>query len=288
MIPVRRRARFGHSVEMLINALFPNRLFCFSSLLATVATLQNRTTMRKIIFLLPFVFASSIGFAMPKQIILIRHGEEPTIGDEGTTLSDIGRERAFSLEATFAGSEISQVIALRQHKPNSSIRSIQTVMPIASNANLNLLNVPCVLTHENKIHSVNTLSCPFDREETKDLAKALKAEASLNGQVVLIAWQHETLNDLANELAGEKVTEPWGDSFDKYWTLDFQDDGSFHSFTESAQGFSPSSAGEEVPQLGHPVFDGEVCEDGDLSQECEDDVALDGTPKKKKKKKKKN
>src|SRR6476659_2168979 len=87
--------------------------------------------------LLILIFASR-AFSEPAQVIIIRHGEKPD--PEGAELSLKGRERAAALVPYFLGDsdvlEFGPPVAIyaqaqNEKKKESSVRSIQTVTPLA-------------------------------------------------------------------------------------------------------------------------------------------------------------
>lgn len=158
----------------------------------------------KTLLLLTISLFCTISYAMPAKIILIRHGEEPK-GDEGTELSSKGWSRAKALPTLFTDAlKPDFLIALKKHKKNGSIRSNQTLEPIAK-----------VLKLE--------IKASFDREEIKELVQHLAHSQKLQDKVVLIAWQHETLSDLARLLGARSAPEAWGhETFDRYWVLSFK------------------------------------------------------------------
>ncbi|WP_413290587.1 histidine phosphatase family protein [Bdellovibrio sp. HCB337] len=169
--------------------------------------------MKTLLFLALLAF-TAVGHAMPSKIILIRHGEEPT-GNEGTELSDIGWERANGLPALFQNEGITHLIALKPHKKKGSIRSIQTLQPISEAYGLEL-------------HT------PFNRDQVSDLVQLLSESSELDGKVVLIAWQHETLADIAHGLGATQAPSEWGKVFDRYWVLESKN-GEIASFKSLPQ-----------------------------------------------------
>lgn len=155
----------------------------------------------KTALLLVLLAFTSAAVAMPSRVILIRHGEEP-LGNEGTELSKVGWKRAEGLTHLFGNAGITQLIALKPHKKKGSIRSIQTLQPLSSVTGL-------------------PIQAPFTRDEVSDLVQTLTHDHRYDGQVVLVAWQHETLADIAHQLGAVKAPGKWGQYFDRYWVLDF-------------------------------------------------------------------
>lgn len=165
--------------------------------------MQNNLSMKTLLLLTLLLF-TAVGHAMPAKIILIRHGEEPK-GDEGTELSDNGWSRAKLLPTLFTGALKPDVlIALKKHKKNGSIRSNQTLQPISEVLKL-------------EIHA------KYNKEEIKELVQFLAHSPKLQDKTVLIAWQHETIAEIARELGARKVPDSWDHkAFDRYWVLTFK------------------------------------------------------------------
>lgn len=157
--------------------------------------------MKTLLFLVLLAFTTVV-HAMPSKVILIRHGEEP-LGDEGTELSEVGWRRASGLPKLFKNENITHLIALKPHKKKGSIRSIQTLQPLSD-------------ARELKIQT------PYTRDEVSDLVKMLSDDIKYEDHVVVIAWQKETLADIAHQLGADKAPATWGKSFDRYWVLEFE------------------------------------------------------------------
>ena len=168
----------------------------------------------KTLLILVLLAVSTISHAMPKTVILIRHGEEPK-GDEGTELSQVGWARAQGIAKLFETAGITQLIALKPHKKNGSIRSIQTLQPISQELGLEV-------------------QTPYTRAEVSSLVDLLANDPQYDDQIVLVAWQHETLADIAHQLGASDAPEEWGKAFDRYWVLEFKN-GQVSSFKNLPQ-----------------------------------------------------
>ena len=157
----------------------------------------------KTILILAVLVCSAIASAMPSKVILIRHGEEPLGKNEGTELSAIGWQRAEALPHLFGNAQITDLIALKPHKKKGAIRSIQTLQPLSNALELEI-------------------QTPYDRDQVADLVYMLSHDPQYNGKVVLIAWQHDTLADIAHGLGASQAPYEWGKKFDRYWILEFK------------------------------------------------------------------
>lgn len=175
---------------------------------------MHRWASMKTLLLLSLLLCVSAAQAMPSKIILIRHGEEP-LGDEGRELSEVGWARANGLPQLFANEGITRLIALKPHKKKGSIRSIQTLQPISQSLGLEVAQ-------------------PYTRDEVPDLVQMLSDSSEYDGQIVLIAWQHDTLAEVAHQLGADEAPAKWGKIFDRYWVLEFEN-GKVSSFQNLPQ-----------------------------------------------------
>ncbi len=169
----------------------------------------------KTILILALLVCSAVASAMPSKVILIRHGEEPLGKNEGTELSNIGWQRAQALPHLFGNAGITDLIALKPHKKKGSIRSIQTLQPLSNTLGIEI-------------------QIPFTRDQVSDLVYMLSHDHHYDGKVVLIAWQHETLADIAHQLGASQAPHMWGKYFDRYWVLEFKN-AKFKSFKNLPQ-----------------------------------------------------
>lgn len=184
---------------------------------------HSSVCMKTLILLSMLMLVAGVAQALPSKVILIRHGEEP-LGDEGRELSDIGWERARGLVGLFEGQGITRLVALQPHKKKGSIRSIQTLEPISESLGL-------------------ALEWPYTRDQVSDLVQMLVHDSKYDGQVVLVAWQHETLAEIAHGLGANRAPEKWGKVFDRYWVLEFSD-GKVSSFQNLPQRLLTSDSAE--------------------------------------------
>ena len=161
------------------------------------------------------LLGAGTAFAAPAQVILIRHAEKPA---EGTGLSAQGFKRAealvkfFTTEAavTRYGTPVAIYAAAPKHE-DSSVRSIQTVTPLA-----NALNIK--------------IDTRFTRGQTNKIVRDLMENPAYDGRLVLVCWQHTNLVEIAQNLAeynnSPRVSIPqlWPDDvYDRVWILDLKD-----------------------------------------------------------------
>lgn len=171
--------------------------------------------MKKILLTLLFCAAAAPAFAAPAQVILIRHAEKQ---EEGNQLSEKGYKRAEALVKFFQaapavtgyGTPVA-IYAAAPKNEDSSIRSIQTVTPLARALGM-------------------TVNANFTRGQAHKLVADIMENPRYTGRLVLVCWQHGHLADIVRELAeyspygpAAQVALPdaWPDSrFDRAWIID--------------------------------------------------------------------
>lgn len=158
------------------------------------------------------LLGAGTAFAAPAQIILIRHAEKP---EQGAELNAQGLKRAEALVDFFRSEPAvtrygtpAAIYAAAPKNEDSSVRSIQTVAPLARALGLRI-------------------DTRFTRGQTRKLVKAIMENPAYDGRMVLVCWQHTNLVTIAQELAeynsSPRITIPttWPDgSFDRVWVLD--------------------------------------------------------------------
>lgn len=171
--------------------------------------------MRKILLTLLFCAIAAPAFAAPAQVILIRHAEKQL---EGNQLSEKGYKRAEALVNFFLTAPAvtgygtpAAIYAAAPKNEDSSIRSIQTVTPLARTLGL-------------------TINTGFTRGQAHKLVADIMENPKYTGRMVLVCWQHGHLTDIVRELAeyspygpAAQVAFPveWHDArFDRAWIID--------------------------------------------------------------------
>jgi hypothetical protein len=176
-----------------------------------IATLGDRRTFRRVLATLAFLLASACrANAEPAQVIIIRHAEKP---DEGNELSLRGKERAAALVPYFLGTDDvlqfkapAAIYAQAPKKATSSIRSLETVQPLATALNL-------------------TVNQTFARDEYKNMVQEIMHNKDYDGRMVLICWEHKVIPEMAAEFGAEHAPKTWrGRDFDRTWVITFRPD----------------------------------------------------------------
>jgi len=178
--------------------------------------------------------------AAPAQIILIRHAEKPATG---SGLSEQGFQRAEALVRFFQTNSVVTthgtpiaIYAAAPKNEDSSIRSIQTVTPLANALRL-------------------TINTAFTRGQTHKIAVDIMENPEYNGRMILICWQHENIVEIVRELAQYNATGPaaqvalpsvWpGANFDRVWILDLYR-GRVVSFKDIPQRLLPGDSSKDL------------------------------------------
>lgn len=144
-------------------------------------------------------------FSAPSEIIIIRHGEKP---ESGNQLSPKGFQRANALPQFFAKYPVPVAIfaaGVKQDDPGDlekSVRSIQTVMPLAKKLGL-------------QIHT------EFTKGKTQELVQAIMTTPQYDGGLVVICWEHKVIQTIAQELGFSSAPQWPDDVFDRAWILNF-------------------------------------------------------------------
>lgn len=187
-----------------------------------------------------FIFAAALALccaagvaAAPAQVILIRHAEKPEYGNQ---LSERGFQRAEALVRFFRdeaavtryGAPAAIYAAAPKHE-DSSIRSIQTVQPLAGA----LGQEPIV---------------KFTRGQARKLAADIMENPAYDGRMVLVCWQHGNLPDIVLALAeysgAAQAALPgeWPDGvYDRVWIVDL-DGGAITAFSDIPQHLLPGDS----------------------------------------------
>jgi hypothetical protein len=167
--------------------------------------------------------------AAPAQVIIIRHGEKPSTGNE---LSPQGFQRADALVGFFehnpAVTQYGAPVAIYAMDPkdaDGSLRPIETVTPLA-----------------------NALGLTIDHDYVKDQLPALVSDIMANpaydGKMVLICWEHKVIPTLVQDFGWSAAPDAWsGSVFDQAWVLDF-DGGKVSSFQIVPEHLLPGDSAE--------------------------------------------
>lgn len=181
------------------------------------------------LFVVALLAAAGVGWGQnavspqpPATILIIRHAEKLTDGRQD--LSPVGYQRASLLPKLFDGSRsdlpVPEVL-FATHASKHSNRPVETITPLAA-----------------------ALKLPIDSTIMDDDYAALAKEilgGKYAGKVVLVAWHHGKIPQLASALGAQPPYKPWSaDQFDRIWRIDFKDGKA--ALTDLPQGLLPGDS----------------------------------------------
>jgi hypothetical protein len=154
----------------------------------------------------PAPVASAAPPAMPAQIIIFRHGEQPA-NPSDPNLSALGRERAARL-VTFImndpemgkfGTPVA-IFATRTTKHGDGQRTQQTVAPLAA-----ALKLP--------------VQTPFLGKDYRAAAAAILSNGAYAGRTVVVCWNHEEIPQLVAALGAPQPSKWKGKVYDLVYVV---------------------------------------------------------------------
>jgi hypothetical protein len=142
----------------------------------------------------------------PRMVLIIWHAEKPdTAGDPN--LSPRGFERADALAHVIPDHFVKPNFLIATKKSKGSDRPIETLTPLSK-----AIDEP--------------IQSKFADEEFSEVAHDVLTNPKYRGKVVLIAWHHSKIPELANALGATDAPKEWNSKvFDRVWELTFSGDG---------------------------------------------------------------
>jgi hypothetical protein len=169
----------------------------------------------------------------PAQIIVIRHAEKDVSDVKDPHLNTRGGMRAAALPGLFVTSPMFPTKPTRFAKPDflyaaaeskNSNRPVETILPLAK--------------------ALNDMPIQHKTKEFQPVVDQIFGEPKHAGKVVLIAWRHGKIPDLAQAIAAKaknaeqlkkQIPTKWQDEvFDRVWRFSFDDAGNA-TFTDEPQ-----------------------------------------------------
>jgi hypothetical protein len=165
-----------------------------------------------------FVYSKEKPDRSALRIVLIRHGEKPTDGDN---LSCAGFNRSIKLPAVlkskFGIPDYIYVPAPSTGKRTSNCRMLQTVLPFAIKNNL----------------PINTT---FTVDATDLLAKKIRKQTG----TILVVWEHKQLGDIIKALGLKDLPSKWkDDDYDSIFIITYPKNKAV--LTVDQEGITPSA-----------------------------------------------
>ncbi len=153
-----------------------------------------------------FLVLAQAAFCMPSRVLVIRTAEV-----EGQKLSLRGQIRAVTLTPFFLETDYLKtygipvaIFALKRSFEIPNIACIETVTPLADKLGI-------------------TIDSSYGAEELEKLANEIKNNPAFTGKTVLVCWDNERVNFLAEHLGVRPRPLPWpNEVFDRIWIMDFR------------------------------------------------------------------
>ena len=168
--------------------------------------------------------AVNTAFAVPKEVIIIRHGDKLLQPEPGPTLSPKGIVRSLAFAHYFINQfgEPDFIVAtapINEQGKDSSIRELQTIAPLA-----NLVAAHHAKTDFPILH-------PYKSSEFSRLANYLLKDKKFAGKKILICWNHTVIPQLAETLGVSESLQVWpSDDFDTVYVLQYDSKGAVTQF----------------------------------------------------------
>jgi len=175
------------------------------------------------VFLTFFGIVSS-SWATPAQVLIIRHGEKPSTGDD---LSPQGQQRAQAYVHYFETNpdvlDYGTPVAIYAMKASAggededlSFRPVETVTPLAQALGLQV-------------------QANYEKDDVQSLVSDIMSNPAYDGKMVLICWEHKVIVDIAAQFGVSPTPNAWpGSVFDQVWEINFSGDqvSNFREFSE--------------------------------------------------------
>jgi phosphohistidine phosphatase SixA len=141
--------------------------------------------------------------AGPHIVMIIRHAEKPE-GEKDPNLSPQGFERAKALATVIPDHFPRPDFLIATKKSKSSARPIETITPLSKALR-------------------ETIESNFKDEQYAELAHLVLTDPKYGGKVVLIAWHHGKIPQLAKALGVKDAPDKWNSQvFDRVWEITYE------------------------------------------------------------------
>ena len=183
-------------------------------------------------FYLSILITPGVSMAKPLRVMIIRHAEKPT-DEKSDHLSPVGYQRAealkklFEVHPEYAEPHLPDYLFAARYTPGeSSARAIETLTPLAQSLNMPL--------HDD-----------WSSDRSEEFGKELLTNPLYNDKIILIAWKHSEIPNLASGL-GAPCKSAWNSKvFDRVWLIDYS--GSKITCKDLPQSVMPGDSVVEPP-----------------------------------------
>jgi hypothetical protein len=175
-----------------------------------------------------FALPPAATFAMPSQVIIIRHAEKPAKGNQ---LCAAGYQHAAELVSYFqTNKDVTEygtpeaIYAMAPSSSDGTLRPIETVTPLATALGQPVLH-------------------PYSRKQLAPLVNAIMTNPAYSGKMVLVCWEHTVIPELIAQFGVGSPLGPWADSdFTSVYRIDFLSNGQVSGFTHFQQDIAAPTA----------------------------------------------
>lgn len=201
-------------------------------------------------------------YTTPSRIIILRHGEKA----DAWRLCKIGNQRALALASTYLGAQASQSLFPGDAPPKSfitlTLHTAETISPSSSSWGKPTVDFS-VIPKQNADGSVELLN-----QRTKEAVQHVFSSPELNGQTVVMVWEHRhianpaleakygavTLRQLLKLNTLPNVPKKWeSQNYNYFWIVDFTPNSRTPShFSMVKQTFGKNFAGLPSNAWGQP------------------------------------
>lgn len=191
--------------------------------------------MRTLCFVLAVVAASVLSFptraeAVPKRIIIMRHGEK----QNAYALCPVGVDRSLALAANYLGRGAAKALLAPGEKPAAffaiTLHSLELIAPAAATWQAPVIDYSVVPIF-------GKIDVPRLNARTREAAHDVLTDSRWDGKTVIIAWEHHHIADamldrhysnvtlralLHLDALGDAVPKTWsGHNYDYFWIVDY-------------------------------------------------------------------
>ncbi len=171
---------------------------------------------------------------MASKIMIVRHGEKPEDSAHGVNVEGEHDKNELSTK----GWQRSGALIRFFNPVNGQFSHPALAKPNAIFAAVPSGHVKSLRSEDTVRALANSLGLRINLKHTKGEEEALVKDAISTQGVVLIAWEHNSILDIANRILGNDRTSPqkWpGSRFDLVWVLDHQPHPMGWKFTQVPQ-----------------------------------------------------
>jgi hypothetical protein len=177
--------------------------------------------------------------AVPKRIIILRHGEK----QDEYALCTVGQQRALALQANYLGKGAADSLFPDGTGPDGifalTLHTLELASPVAQSWGL-----PLQLYSVVPLHGLSRKEQALQlNQRTRQAANAVLTDLRWDGKTVVMVWEHDhiakkkleeqfpnekvTLRQLLNLDRLQEVPEDWpGGNYDYFWIVDYGNAGS--------------------------------------------------------------